>query len=155
MTTVPIDRQTFAVVSNTREEWQGWRQSSTPVYDAVHSVLEVVLVLGWAFRYITHFAAHAAYLKERGVDPEYEDGDFRFNALVWPVLDPIHWRQEALMRGGTAFIGLAILSLGINPRVTMTTDLVMLHLRMVVAFTQGGYLLLDPVLGVAQRLATR
>lgn len=152
---MPIDRQTFAVVSNTREEWHAWRASSTPVFDAAHSVLEVLLVLGWAFRYITHLGAHAAYLDGRGRNPDYQDSDFRFNALVWPVLEPINWRQETLMRGATACIGLAILSLGINPRVTMTTDMTMLQLRMVVAFTQGGYLLLDPVLGVAQRLATR
>lgn len=156
MTAVGIDRQTFAVLDNTREEWKSWRQSSTPIYDAAHTALEVALVLGWAFRYLTHLGAHAAYLEDReGKSPDYSDSDFRFNALVWPLLEPVHWHQEAIMRGSTAFVGVAILSLGINPVVTMTTDMAMLHLRMVVAFTQGGYLVLDPVLGVAQRLASR
>lgn len=149
-----LEEDTFDVVANTREEYREWRRSSTPVFDAVHAVLEVALVLGWMFRYLCHFWGHATYLQGRdGEPPEYHDEDFRFTALVAPILQPENWRQEALMRGMAAAIGLVLLTFGINPMVTLTTDMAMVRLRYWVALSQGGYLVLDPVLGAAWHIA--
>jgi len=146
----------WRVIKNTREEWAGWRASSTPVLDAIHTVLEVLLIFGWLWRFFTHLMMHAAYLEdELGNTPEYTDADFRFTALVWPILEPVNWRQEALMRGTAALMGVMILSLGINPRVTLYSDMAMIQLKFWVALTNGGYLLFDPLLGVAQWIATR
>lgn len=148
-----LEEDTFNVIKNTREEWAEWRESSTPLFDAVHTVLEVVFILGWLFRYLAHFMGHAAYHQEHdGRAPDYDDDDFNFTALVWPILEPVNWRQEALMRGASAVLGLTILSFGINPTVSMTADPAMVQLRTIAAISQGGYLLFDPLFGIAQRI---
>lgn len=147
-----LEEDTFKIIKNTREEWAEWRESSTPVFDAAHSILEVVFVFGWVLRYFAHFVAHAFYLDANDRQPDYSDDDFRFSALVVPILEPVHWRQEALMRATAAGFGVVILSLGINPWIGAGTDPAMVELKFWAAITQGGYLLFDPLLGVAQRI---
>jgi hypothetical protein len=153
---VAINKDTFRVIRNTREEWTQWRRSETPITDAVHTVFEVLLVLGWAFRFLSHAMFHAVYLEdEEGNTPEYCDDDFRFTALVWPVLEPVNWRHEALMRVCTAILGVSIFALGVNPTVKLSSDLAMTQLKIYMAWSQGGYMILDPLLGVCQRIIQR
>lgn len=151
------DPETYDVVGNTAEDWRRWRASTTPVYDAAHVVLEAVLIIGWAIRFLCHVAGHGIYRDSvHGDSGGYDDEMFGFDHLVGPVLEPEHWHQEALMRGFSCVFGLVFISMAASmstgPFVSTPTHMVVLTYaaRMLI----GGYLVLDPVFGVAWRIAT-
>lgn len=144
-------------VSDPREDYRQWRESDRPVYALVHGILEVVLVAGLGLRFFTHMMGYAMYHNSKhGEAPDLSDDMFGFTNLVKPLLEPEHWHQEALMRGLTFLMGvLFLLWAAATPayRTYMANEaispLMVYWGRMFIA----THLCLDPVLGVAWRLA--
>lgn len=135
------------VIANTREDWRRWRASSTPVRDATHALLEVALALGLVVRLWAHLLAHGFYTETvEDESPRYGEADLHWGHLVAPMLDARTRRQEAAMRVHSVAWGLAIW--GAHEHTGTGVDVV------VVALT-AGYLLLDPVLGLAWWIAGR
>lgn len=145
-------------ISDPREDWREWRQSDRPAYNAVHAMLEIVLVVGLGIRYLCHLVGFAVYHHAKhGERPEFEDDMIQYTNIVEPVLEPEHWHQEALMRGLTFAFGLFVFSLAVA---TPAAEQFMQYEAITPAMTYWGrmflatHLLLDPVLGVAWRVAT-
>lgn len=144
-------------VSNPLEDYRRWRQSERPLYDAAHGVLEVVLVAGLGLRYLCHMMGYAMYHHSKyGDSPDFSDDMFGFNNLVKPVLEPEHWRQEALMRGLTFLMGVPFVlwaaGTPAHPHM-MANEAIAPWMVYYGRLLIGGHLLLDPILGVAWRVA--
>lgn len=144
-------------VSDPREDYRRWRNSDRPAYDLVHGILETVLIAGQGLRYFCHMLSYSIYYHSKhGKPPEFSDDMFGFNNLVKPVLEPIDWKQEALMRGSTFLLGLFFFSLAVGTR--DTTEYMMYEAISPVMVYWGRmllatHLMLDPLLGIAWRIA--
>lgn len=145
-------------VSDPRDDFREWRQSDRPAYDAVHGVLEIILVVGLGLRFFSHLIGYGIYHESRHDEPpELSDEMFEFNNIVKPLLEPEHWHQEALMRGATfafglLFLGAAVSTPAVGPTVESSSISPTLTYwgRLFIA----THLLLDPLLGIAWRIAT-
>lgn len=117
----------------------------------------MVLVVGLGLRFFCQMTGYAMYHEaSHDEPPELSDDMFGFNNIVKPILDPEHWHQEALMRGitfliGVLFFGLAISTPGVGSAVAQPSFSPTMTFwgRLYLA----AHLLLDPVLGVAWRVA--
>lgn len=145
-------------VSNPGDDYRKWRNSDRPAYNFVHGLLETVLVVGLGLRYLCHMVGYAIYHQsQHGEPPDFSDDMFGFTNLVEPVLGPEHWHQEALMRGFTFFVGLFVFMLAVGTRDTtqyMMYDFITPEMVYWGRMFLATHLLLDPLLGVAHRLAT-
>lgn len=144
-------------VSDPRDDYREWRNSDRQAYNAIHAVLEVVLVVGLGLRYLCHMAGYAIYNDHKhGDPPDFSDDMFEFNNIVQPILVPEHWHQEALMRGLTFIVGLpfALWAVGTpaDPTVMANESIapwMVYYGRLFI----GGHLMLDPLLGIAWRVS--
>lgn len=144
-------------VSDPRDDYRQWRDSDRPIYNAVHAVLEIVLVVGLGLRYLCHMMGYAIYHESKHDEaPDFSDDMFGFNNLVKPVLEPEHWHQEALMRGLTFGVGLFFFFVAVG---TSAAEYHMAYESISPTMTYygrlflAGHLLLDPLLGVSWRVA--
>lgn len=146
------------VVPSPRDDIHQWATSDRPVYSLVHGVLEVVLVVGLGIRFITHLMGYSLYHDWRHDEPpELADEMFDFTTIAKPLLETEHWHQEALMRVLTFGAGVLFLLWaastsayqGYMGNASVTPSMVYWG-RLFIA----THLCLDPVLGIAWRLAT-
>lgn len=150
-------------LSDPRDDYRHWRESERPVYHLIHGLLETVLVVGLSIRFFCHVTSFVIYYEGKHKRRcEIGRDDLHFNNIVKPVLDPEDGMQEFQMRAHPALWGLVMLLIAANTYTTETIATADAHYRFgfispeMIYYSRlfvATHLCLDPVLGIADRIA--